>query len=132
MHRLILLLFALLLSGCASTPATKGNLADLLPGTWAITTEINGARIEAQTVISANGQVEERVRVTQNGVVSNLTARGSWKVQDDSMVTTYTESSAPDFAPVGSVSRDKVTFIDENQLSVVDEEGTAGTMHRVR
>lgn len=133
MHRLFALLIALLWPVCGSAQVDiEDRIRNLLPGTWALTIEIDGVHLEGTTIISADGNVEEYVKVIQNGIVSNLAARGKWTIEGDSMITTYTESSAPGLIAVGSVEREKITFIDSDQLSIVDAEGTALTMSRVR
>lgn len=133
MHRLTLLLLALILTASASAQDNSTTEIDsLLPGTWAMTTQIHDSRIEDETTFTSDNEVEEIRRVIHNGIVATLNARGSWKVDGDIIVTTYTESSPSNFVPVGTVNRSKVTFIDEHQLSISGEEGSTGTMHRVR
>jgi hypothetical protein len=132
MKHLVSLFLAVLLAGCAtSRQAPVVDIARLLPGTWAMVTEVEGARIEARSTYDSSGKAEERVKVTQGAQTTEILARGLWRVEGDMIVTTYTESNAPALAAVGSVSRDRVTFIDDRQLSIVDEEGTAVTGYRV-
>ena len=133
MYRLITLLAGLLLCFSASAQSSGTDKAsDLLPGTWAMTTEIHGARIEAQTTFTSDGKLVENVKVIQDDTTTNMSASGNWIVEGDTIITTYTESSVPDLVPIGSVERDKITFVDAHQLSLVDAEGTAATMHKVR
>ena len=132
MRRLaVLLAGAVVWLSAIAQEAQNTNYADILPGTWALTTEIHGARLEARSTFTTDGHVEEQLKVTQDGTITELFARGRWEVDGDEIVTTYTESNAPGLVAVGSVERDKITYLDEHQLSLVDGEGTAATMHRV-
>ena len=134
LKRNALVVIALLLVGCSGTPSSQSldRITELLPGKWAVVAEIYGTRLEGLESYSNDGTLESTTKITQADTTKTMRFKGTWAVEDETIVRTYTESNAPEVIPVGYVSKSKVTFIGESQFSYVDEEGTAVTLYRTK
>jgi hypothetical protein len=130
MKNCLIYVILLAISHVTVAEVSTSDINKYLPGNWQSKQEISGQRIESKTVYGIDGKVTYELRIISPQGTFGFEGEGKWKVEGDSVVVTVTKSSSPDFLKIGDVMKDKVTFIDSNQFSYVDEEGTAITEYR--
>jgi hypothetical protein len=104
----------------ASTPAIKN--ADLV-GTWHLDMAMGEAKVKGHTEYKADGTFQGRATLVVEEETTELTVKGTWKLDGQTLATTITESNNPDLLPVGEVSKDQILELNASTLRYRDEDG---------
>lgn len=81
------------------------------------------ARVKGVTEYKADGTFQGSATVVVEEETTELTVKGTWKLDGKTLATTITESNNPDFLPVGEVSKDEILELTASTLRYRDEDG---------
>jgi hypothetical protein len=104
----------------AAAPAL---VEEALVGIWHLDMEVGGVRVKGVTDYRPGGTFQSRASFVVDDETIELTLKGTWKLEGSTLTTTVTESSDPEFAAVGEVSKDEILELSATTLRRRDEEG---------
>jgi ketosteroid isomerase-like protein len=105
-------------------PAAAPAIAkEALAGSWHLDMEVGGVRVKGVTEYQDGGTFQSRATFVVEDETIELSLKGAWKLDGSILTTTITESSDPEFATVGEVSKDEILELTATTLRYRDEDG---------
>ncbi len=99
---------------------TDGHFKQKIVGTWLFMEDM----VLGRTTYREDGSLEGRADARMPGGTISITVRGRWQIEDGALIETIDETSRDDIVPKGTVARDKIDSISDDQMVVIAKDGS--------
>jgi hypothetical protein len=111
-------------------PPTDSEIRKKIVGTWLVDTKISETRSMSGTAtFSADGTTSATVILILEDKKQTIQTEGKWEVKDGVLIETIIKSNSK-FPPVGYVTRDRITRINDDEYVYISEKGKTVTIKR--
>jgi len=114
----------------SQTAQSDGEIRSKVVGTWVVDLQSpNGMSMKGTVTIASGDKFVTKMILTMGDRKQEMNIEGTWETKDGFLVETITKSDSK-LAAVGSVTRDKIIRVDDQELVYQTEQGKTVTRRR--